>query len=210
MLRHALPSADDETILDRALTALLTELARRKFGAEPSRRAAASDCLGAKGDGAKEASPDEPAEPHGATIQDSRHVPVDVKRAVWVRDLGRCAFVGPEGHRCGERAFLEFHHLRPHAVGGKPTVENIQLRCRRHNAYEARVFFAREAVDEPEVFRHAPASAEASSRPRSARVLAVEEPSSIGRTGRHGMERRVVPERVATITIPSRGPAASI
>jgi len=54
---------------------------------------------------------------------------------------GRCAFVGTDGHRCGERAFLEFHHVQPHAVGGEPTVENVQLRCRRHNAHEARAYF---------------------------------------------------------------------
>lgn len=77
-------------------------------------------------------------------MEDSRSVPVSVKRAVWVRDLGRCAFVGTDGHRCGERSFVEFHHARPYAIGGKPTVGNIELRCRRHNDYEARVFFARE------------------------------------------------------------------
>jgi len=132
MLRHALPSGDDEAILDRALTALLTELARKKFGAEKktgsSRKAASrSGCVGAP---------------------DSRHVPATVKRAVWVRDLGRCAFVGTEGRRCGERAFVEFHHVRPYAVGGEASVENVQLRCRRHNDYEARVYFVREAVGE--------------------------------------------------------------
>jgi hypothetical protein len=64
-----------------------------------------------------------------------------VKRKVWLRDLGRCAFVGTGGRRCGERAFVEFHHVRPYAVGGEASVENIQLRCRRHNAHEAREFF---------------------------------------------------------------------
>jgi hypothetical protein len=39
MLRHALPSGDDEAILDRALTALLEELARQKFGARRTARA---------------------------------------------------------------------------------------------------------------------------------------------------------------------------
>jgi hypothetical protein len=124
MLRHTLPSGEDEAILDRALTALLTDLARRKFAAEeksrPTRRAA----------------------------KDSRHVPASVKRAVWVRDLGRCAFVATDGHRCAERAFVEFHHLRPYAVGGEASVENIRLRCRRHNRYEAHVYFAREPVGE--------------------------------------------------------------
>jgi hypothetical protein len=118
MLRHAVPSGDEAAVLDRALTALLAELARAKF--------AATTRSGAP----------RPAAPG------SRHVPAEVKREVWLRDLGRCAFVSPDGRRCGERAFVEFHHVRPFAAGGEATTDNIQLRCRRHNGYEARVFFA--------------------------------------------------------------------
>jgi hypothetical protein len=118
MLRHAVPSGSEAEILDRALTTLLAELARAKFAATERHGAARPAAAG------------------------SRHVPAEVKREVWVRDLGRCAFVSPEGRRCGERAFVEFHHVRPFAAGGEATAANIQLRCRRHNGYEARVFFA--------------------------------------------------------------------
>ena len=119
MLRHAVPDGDDAAILDRALTALLAELARKKFAATESPR------------------------PAGGTAPGSRHVPAEVKRAVWLRDLGRCAFVAESGRRCGERAFLEFHHVRPFAMGGEASVDNIQLRCKRHNGYEAKVSFGR-------------------------------------------------------------------
>jgi hypothetical protein len=125
MLRHALPSGDDEAILDRALTVLLEDLARKRFGS------------------GERSGSDEKARPSRKTGTDSRRVPASVKRAVWVRDLGRCAFVAADGRRCGERAFVELHHLRPYAVGGEATVENIQLRCREHNRYEARVFLPR-------------------------------------------------------------------
>lgn len=119
MLRHAIPSGDDAAVLDRAFTALLADLARSKFAAAES------------------------PQPPRAASPGSRHVPADVKRAVWLRDLGRCAFVGTDGRRCNERAFVEFHHVQPYAAGGEATVENVQLRCRRHNDYEARVYFAR-------------------------------------------------------------------
>jgi hypothetical protein len=56
---------------------------------------------------------------------------------VWRRDGGRCAFVSRAGHRCTERRFLEFHHVRPYARGGEAAPDNIQLRCRAHNGYEA-------------------------------------------------------------------------
>ncbi|MGQ0568430.1 MAG: HNH endonuclease [Armatimonadota bacterium] len=40
-----------------------------------------------------------------------------------------------------ERGFLEFHHVVPYAAGGEPAVDNIQLRCRAHNGYEAELDF---------------------------------------------------------------------
>ena len=44
------------------------------------------------------------------------------------------------GRRCEARGFLEFHHKTPYAEGGAATVENIELRCRSHNGYEAELF----------------------------------------------------------------------
>ena len=76
----------------------------------------------------------------GPTAPGSRHIPAGVKRAVWARDGGRCAFVGTSG-RCAEAGFLEFHHVVPYAAGGSATVENLQLRCTAHNKYEAEYFF---------------------------------------------------------------------
>jgi 5-methylcytosine-specific restriction endonuclease McrA len=61
---------------------------------------------------------------------------------VWKRDEAQCAFVGSAG-RCPERSFLELHHLIPFAAGGATTVENLQLRCRAHNQYEAEQYFGR-------------------------------------------------------------------
>ena len=46
----------------------------------------------------------------------SRHVPAAVKRAVVVRDGGRCTFVAADGRRCGARRGLEFHHDEPFAL----------------------------------------------------------------------------------------------
>ena len=82
-------------------------------------------------------------------------MPAAVKRAVWLRDGGQCAFAGHGGHRCEERGFLEFHHLSPYAASGEATVENIALRCRAHNQYESDLFFApiRAAMSAPHSIR---------------------------------------------------------
>jgi hypothetical protein len=124
LLRHAVPDGDVAEIVDRALTVLLADLAKKKFAA------AARPASGRK------------------QVQDAatrtRHVPAKVKRAVWLRDGGRCALATKgtrKSRRCRERGFLEFHHVRPYGVGGEATVANIELRCRAHNGYEAELFY---------------------------------------------------------------------
>lgn len=112
LLRHRLPSGDVGEIVDRALTLLLADLEKSKIAATERPRSSSP-----------------PARP-------SRHVPADVRRAVWARDGGRCRFEGPAG-RCTETGLLEFHHVIPYARGGPTTVENLELRCAAHNRYEA-------------------------------------------------------------------------
>ena len=116
LLRHQVPDGDIAAVVDRALTLLVADLERKKL-----------------------AQTDRPRESRQPMIA-SRHIPAAVKRAVWARDGGQCAFVGRLG-RCTERGFLEFHHVVPYAHGGEATVENTQLRCRTHNAYEAQLDF---------------------------------------------------------------------
>ncbi len=81
-----------------------------------------------------------------------------MKRAVWVRDLGRCAYIGPSGHRCSERRFVEFHHVDPYALGGEATVDKIELRCRRHNDCEGRLYFGKRRRDDTGAVREKPLS----------------------------------------------------
>jgi hypothetical protein len=116
LLRHTIPNGDPATIFDRALTLLVAELEKTKLAATARPRA------------------------HRPASPGSRHVPAAIKRAVWKRDGGQCAFVGGIG-RCTERGFLEYHHVVPYADGGATTTDNLQLRCRAHNAYEAEQHF---------------------------------------------------------------------
>jgi len=68
------------------------------------------------------------------TTPRGRHIPAEVKRQVAERDGEQCAWVGADGHRCTETAFLEFDHTRPKALGGRgATAEKVRLLCRRHN-----------------------------------------------------------------------------
>ncbi len=131
LLRREIPDGDPGVIFDRALALLLDEVARKKLSAaaRPPRRG--NDVH------------------HPSPGKRSRHIPAHVKRAVLLRDGGRCGFVTAHGRRCTERAFLEFHHREPYAMGGETTVANVSLRCRAHNVYEAELAFGLRAFNSP-------------------------------------------------------------
>jgi hypothetical protein len=67
----------------------------------------------------------------------SRWVPTAVRWAVYLRDGGRCSFLGNDGHRCNSTYQLEFDHWRAFSLGGEHSVTNCRLFCSRHNRYEA-------------------------------------------------------------------------
>jgi hypothetical protein len=123
LLRHVIPNGDPAAIVERALVLLVEDLERKKLGATQKPRSARAATPG------------------------SRHVPAAVKREVWARDEGRCAFVGATG-RCPARGFLELHHVVPFADGGATDAANLQLRCRAHNAFEAEVWFGIPEIEE--------------------------------------------------------------
>lgn len=116
LLRHSVPNGDPGAIFERALELLLADLLKRKLAVT-----------------------DRPRVSRAPKIL-SRHIPAAVKREVWQRDGGQCAFNGDQG-RCRETGFLEFHHIVPFAEGGETTAANLELRCRAHNAYEAERWF---------------------------------------------------------------------
>ena len=99
LLRREIPDGDPGAIFDRALTVLLEKVERTKLAAAAKPR------------------PNRPIRPATDTGVlkpglPSRHVPREIKRAVWRRDAGQCAFVSPTGRRCTQSTFLEFHHIQ--------------------------------------------------------------------------------------------------
>jgi hypothetical protein len=139
LLRREIPSGDPAVIFDRAIALLLGEVEKKKLAsvARPRPRPA----IRFETDSRTSERPADLAAAMRTPIVESRHIPSHVKRAVWRRDGGRCAFATPAGLRCPARTFLEFHHLIAYARRGPATVENISLRCRRHNQYEAEQVF---------------------------------------------------------------------
>ena len=124
LLCREIPSGDPAIIFERALDLLLRDIERKKLAATTTPR------------------------PRRGSGEGSRDIPAHVRRAVWKRDGGQCAFRGRTG-RCTERRYLEWHHVQPHAYRGPATAENISLRCRAHNVYESEQIFGR--FDPPSV-----------------------------------------------------------
>ena len=129
LARHSVPSGDLATILDRALTLFVRDLERVKLARvdRPRRTNRKPDARTVLRSGAA-----------------GRRIPSEIRRAVWLRDGGRCTFTGPAG-QCGAVGWLEFHHIVPFAAGGPATAENITLRCRAHNQYEADAYFKQDS-----------------------------------------------------------------
>jgi len=158
LLGHQLPSGDLAQVVDLALDALIEKLERRKFAATTRPRRSRRPS------------------------KNPRHIPAEVRRAVWERDGGQCTFVSESGHRCEARKFLEFDHIQELARGGRATVGGIRLRCRGHNQYGAERTFgiefmrhkreqARQAAAARGREREARASAEAQRRTAEAPAL---------------------------------------
>jgi 5-methylcytosine-specific restriction endonuclease McrA len=133
LLRREIPNGDPAAIVDRALTLLLEKVEKRKRGGSTQR-----------------ATPAKAARVRSirSGADRSRNIPPEVQRGVCQRDGDQCAFVSKSGHRCTERAFLEFHHIVPYALGGQATLDNISLRCWRHNQYEAELVFGPRGASE--------------------------------------------------------------
>jgi len=114
-LSHSRPNATNEEILEAGLDLVLAQHAKRKGVVEKPR---------------KEAPPAKPD-----------HLPAHVKRAVWIRDGGRCQWPLDSGGVCGSTLRVQFDHIIPRARGGPSTVENVRIACAHHNDLAARQAF---------------------------------------------------------------------
>jgi 5-methylcytosine-specific restriction endonuclease McrA len=64
----------------------------------------------------------------------SRYVPAKVKKEVWMKSEGKCAYVDPlTRNTCNSTHFLQIDHIIPFAKGGPTAGENLRLLCANHN-----------------------------------------------------------------------------
>jgi 5-methylcytosine-specific restriction endonuclease McrA len=114
LLSHAVPSGKKEEVLSHVLRAQRKVLERRRHG-----------------------SPQRTTQPAVQTHENARYIPASLRREVYDREGGTCAYVGEEARRCHSTRQLEYQHLTPVARGGRTTADNLTLFCRAHNLLQA-------------------------------------------------------------------------
>jgi len=141
LLSHQIPDGDPAVITDKALDLLLAMTLKQK--AALTDRPRRTDRARKKGD-------------RTTKVQRPRAVPAAVRREVWERDGGRCAFVDDQGRQCNATRRIEFHHAVPFAMGGEHAAKNIELRCQAHNQYEAEIAYGQSFMDDRRARRTLP------------------------------------------------------
>jgi hypothetical protein len=63
-----------------------------------------------------------PTAPSNGASNNTRYIPQSIKHFVWQRDRGVCT-------NCGTRRHLNYDHVRPLALGGGTTPDNLRLLC---------------------------------------------------------------------------------
>ncbi len=68
----------------------------------------------------------------------SRHIPAQLRDAVFTRDKGRCTYTSSLGMQCDSIAHLQIDHITPFCLGGEHSLKNLRLLCGKHNRLAAR------------------------------------------------------------------------
>jgi len=188
LLRHSVPDGDLSTIIGRALDLLIEDVKKKRFaigrkarsgstesgktresgetprGGEEPRMADESESAkkpqmteSADGSGELPAG-EEPCPAEAPTEVASRHIPDAIKRAVYERDGGRCAFMDDQGRRCTATGAVEFDHIDGFARTWTHSVEGIRLLCRAHNQHAADQMYGREFMEQARAGNEAPST----------------------------------------------------
>ncbi len=119
MLSHKFPRKDLAGVLHEAIRCGIEKQGKRRGAVKPPRKVKAR------------------------SIKDPTFVSAELRRQVWERYQGRCAWVGPDGKRCDSRWQVEVDHVDAVARGGQATIDRLRLLCRGHNLLHAAEVYGR-------------------------------------------------------------------
>ena len=124
LLRHRVRDGDLAAIFERALDLLIERVKKQRFASGRS-----------------------PRTPAATKPSESRHVPAAIRRAVYDRDRGRCAFVDESGRRCPETGFLELDHVDGYARTRAHAADAMRVLCHAHNQHAAELIYGRAKME---------------------------------------------------------------
>jgi 5-methylcytosine-specific restriction endonuclease McrA len=128
--KELMAGKSDDEIHRLALDALLDRIAPERRHARRIRRL---EKLAAKAPQADE----HPRSRQGKSpSKPSRRGKLADRDAATVDGDGQCTFVGPDGHRCTARSFIQTDHVIPVAKGGPSQYWNFAPLCATHNAFK--------------------------------------------------------------------------
>lgn len=81
----------------------------------------------------REQSP-EPGRSGGSGRRERKPLPAALLHQIQLRDQGACQHRRPDGALCGERRWVDLHHVVPVSRGGEDSRENLVTLCRVHHA----------------------------------------------------------------------------
>jgi hypothetical protein len=120
LLSHKVPKGNLAGVLHEAIRCGIEKHGKRKGAVRPARKVTPR------------------------ATKDPAAIPAELRRQVWERDQGRCAWVGPDEKRCNSRWQVEVDHLDPAARGGRARLDRLRLACRLHNFLYAEEVYGRE------------------------------------------------------------------
>jgi hypothetical protein len=120
-LSHSKPGATHEEILEAGLDLLLAADAKRKGIVSKPRK----------------------TPPPSSTD----HIPAHVRRAVFLRDGGRCQVLIASGGICGSTYRVQLGHITARALGGGNTADDLRCECEVHNQRAADRDFGKPFMD---------------------------------------------------------------
>lgn len=128
VLSHKFPQATDAQIFDYALSFMLDRVdPLRKKPKDPSTQLAAES----------------------ASKRVTKKISAPVRRSIIQSAQGSCTYKDPHtGRTCGSRHQIQIDHIIPKAMGGSDEPENLRVRCREHNLFEAERVFGRNKMEE--------------------------------------------------------------
>ncbi|HEU4386063.1 MAG TPA: HNH endonuclease signature motif containing protein [Anaeromyxobacteraceae bacterium] len=121
MLSHKFPRKDLAAVLHEAIRCGIEKHGKRQGAVKPARKT-----------------------PEATPTKDPAAIPAELRRQVWERDGGCCAWVSPDGRRCGSRWQLQVDHVDPVGRGGRATIDRLRLLCKSHNLLYAEQVYGRD------------------------------------------------------------------